>query len=73
MGVIMREYENRYDEWIARVETDKVFCECEHCSEGIYMGECYIETNEGNVHEECYREFAKEMLDYREKEAGLEW
>lgn len=53
-----------YDNWKTSPPEDyeEVFCYCEHCDGEIYMGEEYIRTADGSVHEDCFRDFAVDIL-----------
>jgi hypothetical protein len=57
-----------YDRWklaSGLEEKEVVACECEYCGGEIYEGEQVIDTSDGTVHEECFDEFAKEVLDFK--------
>lgn len=54
-------------EWLSRnlPENEKVVYLCEHCGEPIYEGEEFVRTNDGNLHDDCFDEFAWNYLDAR--------
>jgi len=45
-------------------EGDVVYL-CEYCGEPIYEGEEFTRTNDGNLHEDCFGDFAWSYLDAR--------
>ena len=53
-----------YDKWKLRDGNPSIIvASCEQCGGEIYLSEAYYKTNLGNVHEECYEEFAECALD----------
>lgn len=66
---------NNYDKW--KLDTPdnhlKTFCNCDYCGQDIYIGEEYIEFNNGDrVHIEsnCFEEYINEELNPKVKVAG---
>jgi hypothetical protein len=61
-----------YDKWkLASGRDDEVVVHhCEHCDGEIYKGEEFLMTSEGAVHEDCFDEFAHELLETRHEIAG---
>jgi hypothetical protein len=53
-----------YDKWKISTPWDdeKVAFVCENCDEAIYVGEEYISTDDGRVHEDCFDEYAWNTL-----------
>jgi hypothetical protein len=63
-----------YDEWKARTPMDDecpAFL-CDHCENPIMVGEEFTMTNEGRVHDDCYEEFACDILEVSYAEAEEE-
>lgn len=65
---------NKYDEWKLSTPWDKekVAFQCEHCHEPVLVGEEFIKTNYGDVHDSCYEEFAWNMMNANKQEAEEE-
>lgn len=53
-----------YDNWKLSNPRDRevVVAECEHCGGEIYLSEEYKRTNHGKVHEDCFEDFAVDVL-----------
>lgn len=68
----MEKWERNYDKWKLKSPWDdeKVFCHCEHCDSEIYEGEEYMEVDDANVHEDCFNDYAYEVLNPIKKIAG---
>jgi hypothetical protein len=60
------------DEYITKLNNEKVFGVCEECGQDILEGELYFYTIEGSVHALCFEEFAKRLLYARDYIAGEE-
>lgn len=57
-----------YDRWKTSTPDDeKVSFYCDNCGEAIMVDEEYVETSEGDVHMDCFDEFAREHLDAKHK------
>ena len=71
----MERWEREYDNWKLKSPWDdeKVFCNCEHCEEEIYEGEEYFEVDGAKIHEDCFNEYAYEILSPNRKVAGEDY
>lgn len=60
-----------YDKWKldSGQDDEKTVGKCEHCDREIYEGDEIYETSEGDVHEDCFQEFAETALDATLKHA----
>lgn len=58
-------FPSNYDDWkLSSGQDDEVIvCECEHCGGEIYEGDEIYRTSEGIVHDDCFVEFAHEVLE----------
>jgi len=61
----MERWEMQYDKW--KLDTPdnhlKTFCYCKVCDGEIYEGEEYLKVEGDNIHEDCFDEYAKNMLN----------
>lgn len=51
------------DDYRLREPEPKKWKDCEFCSSEIWVGEEYIGTIHGAVHEECYPDFANHIME----------
>jgi hypothetical protein len=53
-----------YDRWkLSEGPTAVIVCECDYCQEPIQEGEDVYKLDSGDtVHEDCFNEYAKEVL-----------
>lgn len=60
-----------YDKWKTEngEKEEIVVSTCTYCSEEIYEGEPIYVTYDGDVHEECFIEYAKEIAGARHSHA----
>lgn len=63
-----------YDTWKTMTPEDdeQLAFLCDHCEEPIVVGEEFIRTNDGSVHDSCFDEFAWNLLDASREEAEVE-
>jgi hypothetical protein len=62
-----------YDKWKldSGQDDEVVFCHCDHCDGEIYEGEEYLDIENGHrIHEDCYDDYAKEVLNPTIRIAG---
>lgn len=53
-----------YDNWKLTTpeSNEKIAHFCEYCGTPIYVGEEFLGTDEGRVHEDCFDEFAWQVM-----------
>jgi hypothetical protein len=72
--IVMGEEIKDYDDWKLHTPNDKevVVGRCACCYGEIYKGQEYLEVDGESVHEECFDEYAKDVLEPIRRVAGGE-
>jgi len=56
-------------EHLLEPDADKIFGMCDHCGQEIYEGEEYYDIEGDRIHEDCLRDYCREVYSDCLKEA----